>query len=281
MLAYMVNISYQYSKHQLAKALGFSRRLFYHRSILETKDRAVAWAIETLHTVEDDTLGHRKLAKLLSIGKNRVRRIMKKYEITARRPTQKYCYPGQSKLVQANLANDPIIQLVASVIVFSDIFELRLADGSRVRGCFALRKDTRQVLSLMFDYGMGQELVQAVIQHLDSQVLLAIFHSDQGKQYGAQNTINQLLEKGFTASMSRAGTPTDNSLAERFVGLFKHAVGRRRPYNNLGEFLEVAERWINFYNNRRPHQGIGNVSPNEYALTNGIKTVSLITKLTV
>ncbi len=37
--------------------------------------------------------------------------------------------------------------------------------------------------------------------------------------------------------MSRAGTPTDNRYAERFVGLFKLAVAERRPYQTLGEFF--------------------------------------------
>ncbi len=198
---------------------------------------------------------------------------MKKYDIRARKQTRKYQYAGKSDLVHANLANDPVYQLFVSVIIFSDIFEAKLADGSRLRGSFALRRDTRQILSLVFDYAMGQELVQALIDHLDSQELLALFHSDQGKQYGAKLTVDKLLEKGFTASMSRAGTPTDNPFAERFVGLFKHAVAKRRAYTTLGEFLEASERWINFYNNRRPHSGIGNISPNEYAKQNGIKTI--------
>jgi len=186
-------------------------------------------------------------------------------------------YAGKSDLVHANLANDPIYQLFAQVIIFSDIFEVKLADGSRLRGSFALRYDTRQILSLVFDYAMGQELVQAVIDHLDSQELLSLFHSDQGKQYGAKLTVKMLLEKGFTASMSRAGTPTDNPFAERFVGIFKHAVAKRKAYATLGEFLEASERWINFYNNRRPHQGIGNISPNNYARRHGIEAVPYLT----
>ena len=281
MLAYQLNRQEGYSKSALARVLNFSRSLFYHHPRLEVKDRKLAWKIEQIHANEDDTLGHRSLSRLLKTGKNRVRRIMKKYGIQARRSSRKYRYAGKSSLVHANLANNPILQSVASVIIFSDIFELRLADGSIVRGSFALRKDTRQILSLIFDYGMGQELVQSVIRHLDSQELLAIFHSDQGKQYGAELTINELLKKGFSASMSRAGTPTDNPFAERFVGLFKHAVVERQPYHSLGEFLEAAENWINFYNNRRPHQGIGNISPNEYAKRHGIKTISRLANLTV
>ena len=262
-----------YSKKILAKALGFSRGLFYHQSRMEIKDRLLAWEIEQIHQDDDDTLGHRSLGHLLKIGKNRVRRIMKKYDIRARKLTRKYQYAGKSDLVHDNLANDPICQIFASVIIFSDIFEVKLADGSRLRGCFALRKDTRQILSLVFDYSMNQGLVQSVIDHLDTQELLALFHSDQGKQFGAKLTVSMLFKKGFTASMSRAGTPTDNPFAERFVGMFKHAVAKRRAYGTLGEFLEAAEHWVNFYNNRRPHSGIGNISPNEYAIRHNIKAV--------
>jgi putative transposase len=61
--------------------------------------------------------------------------------------------------------------------------------------------------------------------------------------------------------MSRAGTPTDNGYAERFVGLFKGAVAERYPYHTLGAFLQAAQEWVNFYNQERPHEGLGNLSP--------------------
>jgi putative transposase len=65
--------------------------------------------------------------------------------------------------------------------------------------------------------------------------------------------------------MSRAGTPTDNGYAERFVGIFKLAVAERYPYHSLGAFLRAAEAWVNFYNHHRPHEGLGNLSPKPFA----------------
>src|SRR5260221_8141193 len=85
------------------------------------------------------------------------------------------------------------------------------------------------------------------------------------KQYGAVQTRSLLLQKGFVLSMSRAGTPTDNGYAERFVGVFKLAVADRRPYHTLGEFLRAAQAWINFYNQERPHEGLDNLSPLQFA----------------
>jgi putative transposase len=102
---------------------------------------------------------------------------------------------------------------------------------------------------------MRADLVTDAIHTMTFEVPGSIWHSDQGKQYGALQTRQLLLRKGFVLSMSQAGTPADNGYAERFVGVFKLAVAARRPYHNLGEFLRAAEAWINFYNLERPHEG--------------------------
>lgn len=106
-----------------------------------------------------------------------------------------------------------------------------------------------------------------------------IWHSDQGKQYGAAQTRTLLLQKGFVQSMSRTGTPTDNGYAERFVGMFKLAVAERRPYRTLGEFLQAAQNWVNFYNHERSHEGLGNLSPQQYAQAYALEQVSSLSLL--
>lgn len=263
-----------YSKSQVARALGIARSTLYLRGKQAKKDKQVAIAIETWHEV-DDTLGHRKLAGLLSMGKNRIKRVMKKYGLAARRKRKKYVYPGKASSIVPNLLLEPSEPQQPEghepqEVVFSDIFEISLADRTKVRGCFALWRRTRHILSLAFDYRMQAELVVSTIEQMSFSVPGSIFHSDQGSQYGAEVTRAALLEKGFLRSMSRAGTPTDNGYAERFVGTFKLAVAERRRYQTLGEFLRAAERWINFYNQLRPHEGIGNCSPDQFASQQGL-----------
>ena len=216
-------------------------------------------------------MGHRKLAVLLKVGKNRVKRVMKKYGIEARRKKKRYVYPGKASSIASNVLRDPQTPIETEVL-FSDIFEIQLTDRTRVRGCFALWKRTRHCLSLVFDYQMRADLVVSSIERVEFSVPGTIFHSDQGSQYGALETRTALLTKGFVQSMSRAGTPTDNGYAERFVGLFKLAVAERRPYRTLGEFLREAERWINFYNQHRPHEGLHQQSPDQYVRAYGFPT---------
>jgi len=264
-----------YSKSQVVRALQFARGSLYVQRKRPLKDKRVAVAISQWHEL-DDTLGHRKLAVLLGTGKNRVNRIMHKYGITARRKKKRYVYPGKTDQVAPNLVK-ALEQNSLTEVVFSDIFEVRLADGTRVRGCFALWKRTRHILALAFDYRMQAELVVKTIEMVPFEVPTAIFHSDQGKQYGAAQTRKLLLEKGFVRSMSRAGTPTDNGYAERFVGLFKLAVAERQPYRTLGDFLRAAQQWVNFYNTTRPHESLDYRSPDQFAQEQQLHSVPQIT----
>jgi len=263
-----------YSKSQVARALHFARASYYVPSQQAKKDKAVAIALEEWHE-RDDTLGHRKLAALLHMGKNRIKRVMHKYGIAARRKRKRYIYPGRAAQIAPNLVR-AMKEESPQEVLFSDIFEISLADGSRVRGCFALWKRTRHILALAFDYAMRADLVVSTVEMLQFAVPGTIWHSDQGSQYGAEQTRTALLERGFQLSMSRAGTPTDNGYAERFVGLFKLAVAERRSYQTLGAFLRAAEQWVNFYNQERPHESLKYRSPNQYAQVNNLPIVPYI-----
>ncbi len=274
-------------KAKAARALELPRASLYYQAIRPKKDEDVAMQIKALHETYDDTLGHRKLAILLGMNRKRVLRVMKANKIKARRRKKHYVYGSRSDTRHSNLVKDLIKEDkvgteagLAAQIVFSDIFEFRLADSSKVRGCFVLNYRDRQCLSLVFDYGMRAELVTAALdrtEFIKAAEHHYIFHSDQGSQYGAAETLQSLLTNQLTPSMSRAGTPTDNPYAERFVGTFKHAVVRRTRYYTIGQFLDAAELWINFYNERRPHESLNNLSPKQYAGANGLPTVPYIT----
>jgi putative transposase len=283
-----------YPKKQVAQALDLARGSLYLERKQAQKDKHVAVAIEAWHE-KDDTMGHRKLGALLHMGKNRVKRVMKKYAITARRKRKKYIYPGktsstvpnvlresrsQTQPAEAQNREDQLALTGLAEIIFSDMFEVQLADQTKVRGCFALWKQTRHILAIAFENHRRAELVVSTIDLIEQVIPGTIFHSDQGSQYGAEQTRAALLQRGFIRSMSRAGTPIDNGFAERFVGQFKLSVAERRRYQTLGDFLQAAEDWINFYNQLRPHEGLGDLSPDQFAHMEGLpvsKPIRLMT----
>jgi putative transposase len=160
-------------------------------------------------------------------------------------------------------------------IVFSDILEVKLADGTTIRICFARWKRTRHILGLAFEYDIRADLVTSALSTQSFDVPDAIFHSDQSKPFGAKLTLALLLKKGFQLSMSRAGTPMDNGYAERFVGIFTLAVTERCASQTPGQFLQAAQDWIAFSNGMRPHQRWGYVSPDHFAQEHGLPPVAV------
>lgn len=215
-------------------------------------------------------------------------------ELSARPRKLKYRYPGKThepftNLVRATTVYEAEIHPLGEQppeVLRSDILESRLADGSKVRVAFAWRQSTAQILSLVIDWRMQAELIVQTLVRIPEEctshirtVLNAsiIWHSDQGSQYGSGDVIDELVRRDFIASMSRAGTPTDNGHAERMVGEFKHAVLRRMNYATIGQLLHEAERWINYYNERRPHGRLNYQSPNAYAEERGLGTVPYLT----
>ena len=223
-------------------------------------------------------MGHRKLAVLLKMGKNRVKRVMKKYGIAARRKKKRYVIQAKRALVPNVLRDAEDIRQMKRCL-FSDIFEDSPGRSHESAWLLCSLETHTAFLSLAFDYQMRADLVVSTIELM---ALLGSWHDlsfDQGSQYGAEQTRMALLRKGFVRSMSRAGTPTDNGYAERFVGHFKLAVAERRSYRTLGEFLRAAEHWINFYNQLRPHEGLHQQSPDLYASEHSLPTAPYLSLL--
>jgi putative transposase len=267
-----------YPKRTIANVLDISEGSLYYKGVQDKKDLEVKRRIEKEYEI-DDTLGARKLSPLLKMSIGRISRIMLKYDISPRKKKRKYNYAGKTDDVVSNRLRK-IKNIEDYEVIFSDIFEFKLLGGSKVYGCFMMRKKTRQILSFTYSRNMKAEIVRDSIKHIyltkDLKESEIIFHSDQGRQYGAEITVNQLLEYQFERSMSRAGTPTDNAIAERFVGTFKHSVVERYRYERIEEFAEFTYKWLNFYNNKRPHQSLEQKSPNEYAKQNNLSIVRVL-----
>ncbi|QPM89401.1 IS3 family transposase ISDsh1 [Pseudooceanicola algae] len=89
-------------------------------------------------------------------------------------------------------------------------------------------------------------------------------HSDRGSQYVSIRYTEHLADAGIEPSVGSVGDSCDNALAETVNGLCKTEVIRRRgPWKNL-EAIEMATlEWVDWFNNRRLLEPIGNIPPVE------------------
>ena len=65
---------------------------------------------------------------------------------------------------------------------------------------------------------------------------------------------------------TQPGCPTQNSYIERFNGSYRRAVLDAYVFRTLEEVREKTEEWMNYYNNERPHEALGNQAPLKYVL---------------
>jgi putative transposase len=91
-----------------------------------------------------------------------------------------------------------------------------------------------------------------------------VHHSDRGVQYVSIRYSERLLEAGIEPSVGSVGDSYDNALAETINGLFKAEVIHRRGPWRSAETVEFATlEWVDWFNNRRLLEQIGNIPPAE------------------
>jgi transposase InsO family protein len=91
-----------------------------------------------------------------------------------------------------------------------------------------------------------------------------IHHSDRGAQYLSIRYTERLTEAGIEPSVGSVGDSYDNALAESIIGLYKTEVIRRRgPWRNLEAVEYATLEWVDWFNNRRLLEPIGNIPPVE------------------
>ncbi len=91
-----------------------------------------------------------------------------------------------------------------------------------------------------------------------------VHHSDRGSQYVSIRYSERLAEAGIEPSVGSVGDSYDNALAETINGLYKaEVIHRRGPWRNF-EAVEFATlEWVDWFNNRRLLEPIGNMPPAE------------------
>jgi putative transposase len=91
-----------------------------------------------------------------------------------------------------------------------------------------------------------------------------VHHSDAGSQYTSIRYTERLDEAGVKPSIGSVGDSYDNAMAETIIGLFKTELIRRQgPWRGI-DTVEIATlEWVDWFNNRRIFEGIGNIPPVE------------------
>jgi putative transposase len=90
-----------------------------------------------------------------------------------------------------------------------------------------------------------------------------LHHSDRGSPYASEDYQKQLDGNGIVCSMSGLGNCYDNAAMESWFSTFKFELGER--FESYADAKEKTFDYIEvFYNQRRIHSSIGNISPADF-----------------
>jgi len=113
--------------------------------------------------------------------------------------------------------------------------------------------------------------------------------NDNGSQFEAQNVQRYFEQKGVTQEFCKPATPEQNAHIESYHSIMESVICQQYEFENLKDIQETMNRFIDFYNFRRIHSGVGYTSPykfmlcvdtdmEQYDLTRALDCSSLTTK---
>jgi putative transposase len=99
-----------------------------------------------------------------------------------------------------------------------------------------------------------------------------IHHSDRGVQYCCHSYVKLLNSNHIKISMTQTGDPLENAVAERINKTIKEEFTNDRQINftNIVEAKTEIKKFIEFYNNKRPHRSVEWLTPNEAHQQTGV-----------
>lgn len=246
-------------------------------SAREKADVVLTERIGRVHRDSRETYGaprvHAELRSLgVRCGRKRVARLMRRAGLTGcggRRRKIRTTRPGTAEeasaapdLVMRNFAPGAPNRLWVADITYAKSWEgwLYLA--------FVLDAYSRKVVGWSMANHLRTELVLDALNmaiHNRRPAAGLVHHSDRGSQYTSVEFGGRLKETGLLPSMGSVADAYDNALAESFVSTLKRELLHRHSWpSREGVRVGIFEYIECFYNPRRRHSSLGQVSPTEY-----------------
>ena len=246
----------------MCAVLEISPKTYYKYRNKEDPDYYDYLIIKEIFDDSKGTYGYRRIVEGLKIkygvvmnGK-KVLRIMKKYNLVPeyiRRSKKKNKNERIEDNVKPNLLNRNFTTDAPNKVWDTDVTYL-IFKGSRAYLSTIIDLYDRKIVAYKISKHNDNKLVmdtlnEAIAKRKDVHGL--IIHSDQGFQYTSYEYKAICESNGIQISMSRKGTPIDDSPIESWHALLKKETLYNNNITSLQEYIQLVEDWILFYNTTR------------------------------
>ena len=200
-----------------------------------------------------ETVGH-------LVNRKRVQRLMRLMGLAGMAPGPNTSRArAEHKVYPYLLRGVPIVR--PNQVWSTDITYIRLAHGF-VYLVAVIDWYSRRVLSWRISNSMETIFcVDCLEDALRTYGKPEVFNSDQGSQFTSAAFTGVLEREGVVISMDGRGRVFDNIFVERLWRNVKYEDVYLKGYATMGELLVGLTEYFVFYNNERPHQSLGDRTP--------------------
>jgi putative transposase len=150
----------------------------------------------------------------------------------------------------------------------ADFMSDALWDGRRFRTFNVVDDFNREALTIAVDFSLTAERVvrelERIAAHRGYPLKLRL---DNGPEFIALALAEWAERHGVTLEFIKPGKPMQNGFIERFNRSYRQAVLDMYVFQSLNEVREQTEKWLQEYNEERPHDALGDMTPREFLLT--------------
>jgi putative transposase len=149
-----------------------------------------------------------------------------------------------------------------SLDFLSDAF----VEGRRFRILAVVDDFTRECLALVPDTSLpGLRVVRELEVIIAKRGRPAMFVSDNGTELTSMAVLRWSQELRIEWHYIAPGKPTENAFIESFNARLRDELLNETLFTSLTQVRAVVNAWKDDYNNARPHSGLGNLTPSEFA----------------
>ena len=246
----------------MCAVLNISPKTYYKYRNLEDPDYYDYLIIKEIFDDSKGTYGYRRIVDgliqkygVIMNGK-KVLRIMKKYNLQAeyiRKTKIKHKNKRIEDNIKPNLLNRNFKTNALNKVWDTDITYL-IFKASRAYLSTIIDLYDRHVVAYKISKTNDNNLVMDTLNdaiNKEKDVHGLIIHSNQGFQYTSYEYKAICESNGIQISMSRKGTPIDDSPIESWHALLKKETLYNNNITSLQEYIDLVEDWIKFYNTTR------------------------------
>ena len=204
-----------------------------------------------------ETVNHKRVERLYGLEKLQIRRRRrKKIPVSERQP-----------LLRPGAANE--------VWSMDFVFD-RIATGRSLKALVIVDDATHEAVAVLAEHGIGGERLTRMMDEVCSRRgRPAVIRTDNGKEFTGKAMLNWAYRNGVSLRLIEPGKPNQNAYVESFNGRLRDECLNEHWFTSLPHARLEIERWRREYNEERPKQGLGGLTPTQYAKHLAGKAITL------